>query len=233
MTRPPVVVVVLYLCIACAVAAAIPGRADAQPSGSTPVVQQGETPGGQAEPKETQAKPAAPKSESAPAPKNPITDAVNVRLDVTISYQTGTQPPVVRTATLTVAETSGQVGRSYSLRAGNQVPVPNTTFVSSEKPEGGVGKPLISYTYRSVGISLDVRSVQVFANRVRTDISVEFSAVDEPRTGSPLPPSFPTFQQYFSLVLDSGKPILVAQSSDQVDKADRVQKVEIKATILR
>jgi hypothetical protein len=233
MTRPPFVSVVLCLCVVCAVTAAIPGRADAQPSGSTPVVQQGETPGGQAEPKETQAKPAAPRAESAPTPRNPIADAVNVRLDVTISYQTGTQPPVVRTATLTVAETSGPVNRSYSLRAGNQVPVPSTTFASSEKPEGGVGRPLTSYTYRSVGISLDVRSVQVLANRVRTDLGVEFSAVDEPRAGSPLPPSFPTFQQYFSLVLDSGKPILVAQSSDQVDKVDRVQKVEVKATILR
>ena len=62
---------------------------------------------------------------------------------------------------------------------------------------------------------------------------MEFSAVDEPRAGSPLPPSFPTFHQSFSLVLGSGKPILVAQSSDQVDKVDRVQKVEVKATILR
>jgi hypothetical protein len=92
---------------------------------------------------------------------------------------------------------------------------------------------MTSYQYRSVGISLDIRRMIVSSNRVKADFSVEFSAIDDPRPDSTLPPSVPTFQQSFRLVLDSGKPLLVAQSSDQVDKVDRVQKVEVKATILK
>ena len=187
----------------------------------------------QAAANETKAKPAAQKTESAPVARNPLADAVNVRFDVTISYQVGTQPPVVRTATLTVVEGTDSATRNNSLRAGNQVAVPATTVGSGEKADGGPGVPVTSYQYRSVGISLDIRNVSVFANRVKANFGVEFSAVDEPRAGSALPPSFPTFQQSFSLVLDSGKPVLVAQSSDQVDNVDRVQKVEVKATILR
>lgn len=234
MTRSPVAVVVVCLGIACAVTVAVPGLANAQPSGSGPAVQQGGATGAQATSSETQEKPAAQKTESAPVARNPLADAVNVRFDVTISYQVGTQPPVVRAATLTVIEGgTDSATRNNSLRAGNQVAVPATTVGSGVKAEGGPGVPVTSYQYRSVGISLDIRNVSVSANRVKANFGVEFSAVDEPRAGSPLPPSFPTFQQSFSLVLDSGKPVLVAQSSDQVDKVDRVQKVEIKATILK
>lgn len=241
MTRPPVLAVVLCLGIACAVTAALPGRANAQPSGSTPVVQQGETPGGQAEPKEAQAKPAAPRTESAPAPRNPIADAVNVRFDVTISHQIGSQPPVIRTATLTVAEFVPYPGNSrvsesgyHSLRGGTQVAVVSKTMESADKAKGDIPPSVTSYDYRTAGISLDIRYVTVSANRVRASFGVEFSTVERADTGlEPSFPRFPTFQQNFTLVLDSGKPILVAQSSDQVDKVDRVQKVEIKATILR
>ena len=141
--------------------------------------------------------------------------------------QRSLQPPVVRTATLTIAEDT-----TNSLRVGNQVPVPATTIGCGEKAESGLRAPVTSCQYRSVGISLDIRRMIVSGNRVKADFGVEFSAIDDPRPDSSLPPSFPTFQQSFRLVLDSGKPILVAQSSDQVDKVDRVQKVAVKATIL-
>ena len=240
MSKQPVAAFALCFGIFCAVTIATPEFANAQPAGSGPAVQQGETAGVQTTPKETQAKPGGaqdkpgvPRAENSPTASGSLVNPANVRFDVTISYQTGTQAPIVRTAMLTVADAAGLGGRSASLRAGNQVPVPNTTFVQAEKPDGSAAKPVTSYIYRSIGLNLDVRDVHVHANRVQAALGVEFSAVDEPPAGSPLAPSFPTFQQNFSLVFENGKPILVAQSSDQIDKIDRVQKVEIKATILR
>lgn len=240
MSKQPVAAFALCFAIFCAVTIAISQSANAQPAGSGPAVQQGETAGVQTTPKETQAKPRGaqakpdvPQAENSPIASGSLVNSANVRFDVTISYQTGTQAPVVRTAMLTVADGTGLVGRSASLRANNQVPVPNTTFVQAEKPDGSAAKPVTSYTYRSIGLNLDVRDVQVHANRVKAVLGVEFSAVDEPPAGSPLAPSFPTFQQNFSLVFENGKPILVAQSSVQIDRVERVQKLEIKATILR
>lgn len=173
--------------------------------------------------------------ELAPAPKgNP--EAANVRIEVTISYQVGNAAPVRRTATLTVADQG-----SGSLRSGNQVAVPSTTSYvpppTTAKGDGATPAPAIpttSFNYRSVGLNVDARNVFIQGNRARMNLSVEFSAIDEKTADSAgRPPSFPTFSQNLALVLESGKPIIVGQSSDFVDNVERKQSVEVKATILR
>jgi hypothetical protein len=234
MNKPVAAVVAVCLGLACLVAVAVPVSANAQSFAAAPVVQQAEPVATVTQVKpgaETAAKPAAPSGDNQPAGRGPLDQAVNVRFDVTITYQVGAQPPVVRSATLTVAD-----GNTGNLRAGNQVAVPSTTFYSAKSdlsPGATPSAPLTSFSYRSVGINLDVKRMMVSGSRVRADFGVEFSAVDERRADSSLPPSFPTFQQNFTLVLDSGKPLVVAQSSDQVDKVERIQRVEVKATILR
>lgn len=178
---------------------------------------------------------AAPRPEPAPAPK-PTSEyeAANVKVEVTITYQVGNAAPVRRMATLTVADQ----GRG-SLRSGNQVAVPSTTYtpVVAPKPESGApapAAPLTSFNYKSVGLNLDANRVYIQGNKARMDLSVEFSAIDEkPSDGTGRPPSFPTFSQNLTLVLESGKPIVVGQSSDFVDNVERKQTVEVKATILR
>ncbi len=177
----------------------------------------------------------APRPEPAPAPKPPSeTEAVNVKVEVTITYQVGNATPVRRMATLTVADQ----GRG-SLRSGNQVAVPSTTYqpVVPGKSEGGLpspAAPLTSFNYKSVGLNLDANRVYIQGNKARMDLSVEFSAIDEkPSDGTGRPPSFPTFSQNLTLVLESGKPVIVGQSSDFVDNVERKQTVEVKATILR
>jgi hypothetical protein len=168
--------------------------------------------------------------ELAPAPKN-NPEAANVRVEVTISYQVGNGVPVKRSATLTVADQG-----SGSLRSGNQVAVPSTTsFVPASKTEGAAPAiPTTSFNYRSVGLNVDARSVYIQGNKARMNLSVEFSAIDEKTADSAgRPPSFPTFSQNLSLVLESGKPLIVGQSSDFVDNVERKQSVEVKATILR
>jgi hypothetical protein len=170
-----------------------------------------------------------PRAEPAPAPK-PVseTEAANVKVEVTITYQVGNAAPVKRMATLTVADQ----GRG-SLRSGNQVAVPSTTF----QPAAGGGpatSPITSITYKSVGLNVDANRVYITGNKARMDLNVEFSAVDEKGSDAAGKyPSFPTFSQSLTLVLESGKPLIVGQSSDVVENVERKQTVEVKATILR
>jgi hypothetical protein len=85
-----------------------------------------------------------------------------------------------------------------------------------------------------VGLNVDANRVFTQGTRTRLDLNVEFSAVDEKSPGDPArPPSFPTFSQSLTLVLESGKPLVVGQSSDVVDNQERKQTVTVKATILR
>jgi hypothetical protein len=171
----------------------------------------------------------APRAEPAPAPK-PVseTEAANVKVEVTITYQVGNAAPVKRMATLTVADQ----GRG-SLRSGNQVAVPSTTY----QPVAGGGaatSPITSITYKSVGLNVDANRVYITGNKARMELNVEFSAVDEKGSdASGKYPSFPTFSQSLTLVLESGKPVIVGQSSDVVENVERKQTVEVKATILR
>ena len=175
------------------------------------------------------AKPAVPamQAERAPAPRS-VSDAeaANVKIEVTISYQAGNAAPVKRMATLTVADQ----GRA-SIRSGNQVAVTSTTFQPAT-PGGTATMPMTSFNYKSVGLNVDASNVYVQGNKTKLNLNVEFSAVDEKTAGSTTP-SFPTFSQSMSLVLESGKALIVGQSSDIVDNVERKQTVEVKATILR
>jgi len=161
-------------------------------------------------------------------------EAANVRIEVTISYQVGNGAPLRRTAILTVAD-QGQ----GSLRAGNQVAVPSTTFTpvaatAKGDSAGSPPTPMTSFNYRSVGLNVDARNVYIQENKAKMSLSVEFSTIDEKTSDAGgRPPSFPTFSQNLSLILENGKPLVVAQSSDYLDNVERKQSVEVKATILR
>ncbi len=93
---------------------------------------------------------------------------------------------------------------------------------------------MTSFSYKSVGLNLDASRVYIQGNKAKMDLSVEFSAIDEKTSDAAGHlPSFPTFSQNLTLVLESGKPLIVGQSSDFVDNVERKQTVEVKATILR
>jgi len=188
--------------------------------------------------KPTQAPTPAPAQERPQFSRPLDADAVNVKLDVVITYQVGTGAAVKRSATVTVADQ----GRG-SLRSGTQVAVPETqmapTPAAVAKADGGMAAPstpMTRFQYRSVGLNVDANRVGIYGNKARLELSVEFSAIDEksPDTGKPLmSPSFPTFSQNLTLVLENGKPLVIAQTSDVVDNIVRKQSVEVTATILR
>jgi hypothetical protein len=184
------------------------------------------------QPETTAAQPAgAPEAaQDRPAPKPDPQGAANVRIEVTISYQVGNSAPIRRSAALIVAEQD-----SGNLRAGYEVPVPSTVYT----PIAAGGKTtspeaLTSFSYRSIGLNLDVRRVSVSDNRVRVSLNVESTGVDDKGADTAVrAPTFPRFSQSFNLVLESGKPLVVAQSSDNVNDVERKQSVELKATILK
>ena len=168
-----------------------------------------------------------PEMASAVKPSSEL-EAANVKIEVTIMYQVGNAAPVKRMATLTVAD-----GGRGSLRSGNQVAVTSTTFQPAAAGATAT-MPMTSFNYKSVGLNVDANRVYIQGTRTRLDLNVEFSAVDEkPADPSGKPPSFPTFSQNLTLILESGKPLIVGQSSDFVDNVERKQSVEVKATILR
>ncbi|HEY3383749.1 MAG TPA: hypothetical protein VGK32_18445 [Vicinamibacterales bacterium] len=196
-----------------------------------------------------QAKPATPPA-AAPTPRPPeaiqervamplADSADNVRVEVTISYQVGNAQPVKRSALLMVA-----AGNGSSLRAGVNLAVPTTTFSPTPRAETVRGEnvappapsvgPMTSYNYRSVGLNVDVNRARIVGGHISLEsLSVEFSAVDEKTSEAMKVPSFPTFSQRLYLNLESGKPMIVAQSSDFVDNVERKQTVEVKATIVK
>jgi hypothetical protein len=165
---------------------------------------------------------------------------INVKVDVTITDQSGTAQPFKKTISVTVADR-----QSGMIRSSIQVAVPSTTFTplavgAADKGQGGGAAitPLASYSYHSVNLNLDVREVAIEDNFVRLRLGIEYSPVDDRadqdvKAGVAGVPSFANFQQTLSLVLENGKPLQVAASSDPVPGRDRRQTVEVRATILR
>lgn len=181
------------------------------------------------------AKPVTPPAPPTPPPSREATrtslSSLNVRVDVTITDQSGSNPAVKKSVSVTVVD-----GGSGSVRSGVTVPIPNTVFSSTQEGKGP--SPITSYQYKDMGLSLDVTNVTIIDNIVRLRVSVEYNPVDEKTPGvdgqaPATPASFAQFRQQLNLALQDGKPLLVAQSSDPVPSRNRTASLEVKATILK
>ncbi|MGE5357663.1 MAG: hypothetical protein ACM3NQ_01510, partial [Bacteroidales bacterium] len=188
----------------------------------------------QPSPSAQQPKTSAPTVAPAPSQESARSFGPNVRVEVTITDQGGTSSaPIRKTISLTAASSVNRT--SNSVRSGVNVPVPQTTM--SPAATGAPGTiPITTYSYRTMGLSLDLREVEVRENQVRLGLTVEYSPLDEsekPKELATTPVSYSNFSQSFQLVLDSGKPIVAAETSDPVPNRSRKLSVEVKATILR
>jgi uncharacterized protein (DUF4415 family) len=147
---------------------------------------------------------------------------LNVRIDATVIESHGEQ--VTGRKVLTITLVDGEWG---SVRSTQQVPFQ--------------AKGSQSFSYQPAPLNMDARATLREDGRIRVSLTLEYrGAPSEPET--PPGPSAPVatmvpgavdqgIKQTVTVVLDSGKPLIVAQSSDAV--GDRRVALEVKATVLK
>lgn len=150
----------------------------------------------------------APSEKSQPA-RPPSNDPANIRLDLTISVtdQRGAALWPAKVATLHAID-----GDRASIRVGQ------TGGTAAVNPNISVEPTPI--------LNIDAQPRLVGSSRVRVVVSFEYRPGAEAGKGVPI-----HINERLGAVLDDGKPIVVSQTPDP--SADRIVKVELKATILK
>ena len=149
-----------------------------------------------------------PPTPAAPAPASP-TGLKNVQVEVSVKLEGG-GTPITKQMTLVGADGSVSMGR-----AGMDVPV-------------AIGP---ANQYRSVGLNVDARPRLIEGGRIGLNLKLEVSAVVKAEGSASSTPSFNSSKTELNLVLDNGKPLVIARAVDA--EVGRGYTVEVKATILR
>ncbi|MCX6552329.1 MAG: hypothetical protein NTY02_15225 [Acidobacteria bacterium] len=106
----------------------------------------------------------------------------------------------------------GQEGEKLSLKLGQEIPVPNTTFYNPYGSSGGVATtPLTSFTYKNVGVNVELEPRVTFEGDIVMKLAVEISAkgADTNVAGQNLP-SFTTRKVESRIRLRDGESNLLA-----------------------
>jgi hypothetical protein len=154
------------------------------------------------------AKPPAPAAEKAAAkPPAPEGLPTNIRLELTITDQVGPGEPAKRTVTMLVADR-----KSGSIRSSGRVTLPNQST--------------------PVFLNVDAMPTIVKDGLMRVDLTLEYvpKATTE-ANGSTTLENRGTLNQRMSLLVESGKPMVISQASDPL--SDRKISVELTATIVK
>jgi hypothetical protein len=143
--------------------------------------------------------------QTVPGPKF-VRTLTNVQVELTLSDQVGTQAPEKKTVSMIVS--SGNWGKIRS--AGNVRPQNDLPFV--------------------VDLNVDARPLVSVEGQIQLELTIVYSPPGGADKDSQRPR--PTgVNQSLTVVLQSGKPLLVSQAADPV--SDRKVIVEVKATILK
>ncbi len=151
--------------------------------------------------------------------------AVNVRLELTITDQTGPGEPTRKVITMIVADRQNGFIRS---KATVRMPVVATpaNVVSMGMPQ-----------YRDLTINVDARPVLLKpageAGNIRVDLGLEYQPTG-PAGGAAAPPPDPgmtNLNERISVIVEPGKPLTISQAADPA--SDRRITVELKATVLK
>jgi len=136
---------------------------------------------------------------------------VNVKVEFTITDQLGAKPPTRKTMTLTVADKEN--GR---IRTNTEYPVSRGN----------------SYQMSQAPLSVDVFPT-IDGGKIRLDFSLEYNLFAEKEANLPAdaPGAKTNVSERLSAILDSGVPLIIAQSSDAL--TDRKLTIEVKATIVK
>jgi hypothetical protein len=156
-----------------------------------------------------------PSEDAAPKRSGPFPAPRNVRVDITITDQAGTETPLKKTLTVIVAD-----NLNGSVRSKVTVAVPT-------HPPGPDPK---NYSYEDLPLNVDVRpEVTADPNKIRVWLILNYETFYASKTTvMPATRSVVTVNQH--VTLENGKPTTVSQSADAA--TDRKVSVELKATIL-
>jgi hypothetical protein len=167
--------------------------------------------------------PAPARSEQKPRPERapePAGQPVNIKLEINIADQAGPGEPTKKTVTMIVSDRQpGSIRSRGNVRVGGR--------------------------WENVTINVDGRAVLLREGQVRVDLGLEYQprgagdGAPPAQAGAPSPtpnvpplePSSSNLNQRISVVLESGKPLVVSQAADPA--SDRRITVELKATVLK
>lgn len=171
-----------------------------------------------------QAKPAAPaaaKPEPAAAKAAPAEQAlpVNIKFEVVITDQTGTNPGAKKVVSMIVGDR-----QNTSIRSTASVPVKSSMMNNT----GMI--PTISY--RNVTINVDARPAILLKepNKILVSFGLEYNPKGRSEAEE-MEPGMAAITERLGLIFESGKPIIVSQAADPT--SDRKITVEVTATILK
>jgi hypothetical protein len=180
----------------------------------------------QTKPAPTQTPKPTEKAESAatkPAAEPPALPT-NIKIEVSITDQTGTNAPAKKVVTMIASDR-----QSANVRSSASVPVKTTVFTG---PANAATVPTPSFTYRNVTINVDARPAIVL--KEPNKVSVGFGLEYLPKTAGAqeeMEPGMTSWSERLTLILESGKPMVISQAADPT--SDRRITVEITATILK
>jgi hypothetical protein len=154
----------------------------------------------------------------------PLGQPVNVRLELTITDQTGPGEPTKKLITMIVADRQNGFIRSKA-----------TVRMPNEAPSGTMVVP--AFQYRDLTINVDARPVVLKptseGGNVRVDLGLEYQPTGPSGRGAAAPPDpgMSTLNERISVIVESGKPLTISQAADPA--SDRRISVELKVTILK
>jgi hypothetical protein len=191
-------------------ATAAPGRAQT-PAATQPATApraRGSVPAPPAEPRLAIPPPAEPRTATTTPGERPRREGqpVNVRVDLTLTDQRGGVAPITRTVTVLAAD-----GYTGSIRSSSQVVA--------------VGV---------VPLNVDATPTLLSDGKVRVAINLQYdwpAPTDNDSSRARGTVTTTSLHDQLAMILESGKPMVVAQSADPV--GDRQVTVEVKATVLR
>jgi pyruvate/2-oxoglutarate dehydrogenase complex dihydrolipoamide acyltransferase (E2) component len=145
----------------------------------------------------------------------PVPAVANIRVDITITDQAGSEPPLKKTLTVIAAD-----GGSGAVRSKATIAMP--VFPPGPDPK--------NYTFENLPLNVDISPhITENENRIRMRLIVNYETFSSKASGMPAVRSVVTVDQ--SVMLENGKPLVVSQSADAT--TDRRVTVELKATIMK
>lgn len=159
------------------------------------------------------------KPSPAPAKAAPAEQAlpVNIRIEVVITDQTGSNPGAKKVVSMIVGDR-----QSTSIRSNASLPVRIL----------GPTIPGQSFTYRTVTINVDAHPAIILKDpsKILVSFGLEYSPKGA-NSQEEMEPGMAGINERLGLILESGKPVVVSQAADPT--SDRKITVEVTATILR